>query len=280
MTRRARSFERGASAYDRLRPEFPEPMFDDLVRAAGDRLDAAVLEIGAGTGRATLPLARRGARIQVIEPSADMLRVLAQRLADERLQERVQLRRATFEELSPQDGPFGVVVAAQSFHWADPQTRWRRLAGLLGSDGLAFLCWNGWRLRPDAHDLDAVRELYQRHGPDLVPDIDDERSLTGWAQTEMAAEPLLEEANATHYSWDWTLPVDDYLALLSTTSQYAVAEPPVRDLLFEGLRGVLGNPVRLDGRTLLLTVRPSGQDLNRSAAPAATRDRPTIRPPS
>ncbi|WP_152186616.1 class I SAM-dependent methyltransferase, partial [Segeticoccus rhizosphaerae] len=74
MVRRARSFEQGAGAYDRLRPEFPEQMFDDLAREAGDLLRRPVLEVGAGTGRATLPLVRRGARVVAVEPSADMLR--------------------------------------------------------------------------------------------------------------------------------------------------------------------------------------------------------------
>lgn len=258
MVRRARSFEQGAGAYDRLRPEFPERMFDDLALEAGDLLRQPVLEVGAGTGRATLPLARRGAGVVAVEPSADMLQVLAGRLADEGLQSSVELRRATFEDLSAADGPFGVVVAAQSFHWTDPQSRWPRLADLLAPDGVAFLCWNGWRLDADAHDLTAVLDLYRAAGGDLVPDIDDERSLTSWAEDEIGAEPLLGRAAASHYYWDWALPVPDYLALLSTTSQYAVAAPGVRTRLFEGLGRVLGEQVRLEGRTLLLTVRPSG----------------------
>ncbi|WP_137121911.1 hypothetical protein [Segeticoccus rhizosphaerae] len=91
----------------------------------------------------------------------------------------------------------------------------------------------------------------------MVPDIDDERSLTSWAEDEIGAEPLLGETSASHYYWDWALRVDDYFALLATTSQYAVAAPDVRARLFEGLGRVLGAQVRLEGRTLLLTVRPS-----------------------
>lgn len=253
MVRRAKSFEEGAAAYERLRPEFPEALFDDLVTAAGERLDRGVLEIGAGTGRATLPLARRGVPVHVVEPSADMLRVLADRLDAEGLQDAVTLRQARFEDVSSDEGPFGVVVAAQSFHWADPRTRWRRLSKLLGEDGVAFLFWNGWQLDPTHHDLDAVRKTYRRDGVNLVPDIDDHRGDTGWAEDEIAAEPLLETAAATTYVWNWGLPVGDYLGLLATTSQYAVAGPEGRGRLFDALGPVLGEAVRLNGRTLMLS---------------------------
>lgn len=252
---RGKSFEEGAAAYERLRPEFPESLFDDLVALAGGRMGDGVLEVGAGTGRATLPLARRGARIHVVEPSADMVRVLVDRLEAENLQDLVSIRQATFEDVEPGADRFGVVIAAQSFHWADPETRWRRLSQLLGEDGIAFLFWNGWRLDPEDHNLGAVREIYHQDGPDLVPDIEDHRSGASWAEQEIAADSQLT-ASATDYAWEWTIAVDDYLGLLATTSQYAVASPEKRASLFTSLKSALGQTVRLHGRTLLLSVRP------------------------
>ena len=56
----AQTFNRAAGCYHRARPDYPVELFDDLVTvtelALGDRL----LEIGCATGKATLPLARRG----------------------------------------------------------------------------------------------------------------------------------------------------------------------------------------------------------------------------
>ncbi|HET7659881.1 MAG TPA: hypothetical protein VFK66_05775 [Oryzihumus sp.] len=72
MMKRARSFEHGADDYERLRPDFPTQLFDDIRTAAGARLDGRVLEVGAGTGRATLPLVRGGAMVEVVEPSKDL----------------------------------------------------------------------------------------------------------------------------------------------------------------------------------------------------------------
>ena len=57
------------------------------------------------------------------------------------------------------------------------------------------------------------------------------------------------------YTWPWRLPVDDYLGLLRTTSQYAVADVGMREALLASLREVLGDVVVLLGRTRLIVVR-------------------------
>ncbi|NYJ74681.1 SAM-dependent methyltransferase [Allobranchiibius huperziae] len=260
MIRRAKSFESGAGAYERFRPEYPEALFDDLLASAGPLIGRGVLEVGAGTGRATLPLARRGVRLEVIEPSQDMLRVLRDRLTAEHLLDAVTIRRGTFEDIDVAEAPFGVVVAGQSFHWTDPRTRWSKLATLLGEDGIAFLFWNAWHLDPTHHDLDAVRRVYSEDDSGLVPDIEGANPVHGSSDEEqIAADPALTTAVAATYRWDRALPVHDYLSLLSTTSSYAVAGPDDRRRLFTALRPVLGATVRLRGSTLSLSTRAAGR---------------------
>lgn len=58
LQRRA-SFDADAHAYDDARPGYPDPLFDDMVALAGVPEHGSVLEIGSGTGKATLPLAQR-----------------------------------------------------------------------------------------------------------------------------------------------------------------------------------------------------------------------------
>lgn len=252
--RRARSFETGAAEYERLRPEFPEALFASIRDRAGHRILGRVLEVGAGTGRATLPLVRLGASIDVVEPSAEMLGVLSDRLSAEGYGDRANLRRATFEDVDPQ-ARYDLVIAAQSFHWTDPATRWSRLGSLIRPDGLASLFWNGWSLDPTAHDLAAVERLYQAQAPGLQPDTDDDhRSGPPWAESEISATPGIELVDTTRFIWDWRLPIQDYLGLLATTSQYAVADPALRRRLFAALADILGAQVELDGSTVSLVL--------------------------
>jgi 16S rRNA A1518/A1519 N6-dimethyltransferase RsmA/KsgA/DIM1 with predicted DNA glycosylase/AP lyase activity len=68
-------FGEAADAYDAARPGFPEALVDDVIEYA--RLDGApVLEVGAGTGKASVPYARRGLELTCLEPDARMAAVL------------------------------------------------------------------------------------------------------------------------------------------------------------------------------------------------------------
>ena len=54
------TFAADADRYDRMRPGYPSQLFDDLAELACIGPGCRVLEIGVGTGQATLPVAARG----------------------------------------------------------------------------------------------------------------------------------------------------------------------------------------------------------------------------
>jgi len=68
LVRRLRAgFDRAAEDYQRTRPVCPPQLFDDLVRLAGLEAGDRVIEIGCGTGQATVPLAGRGLAVTAVE---------------------------------------------------------------------------------------------------------------------------------------------------------------------------------------------------------------------
>jgi 2-polyprenyl-3-methyl-5-hydroxy-6-metoxy-1,4-benzoquinol methylase len=61
---RAQTFDEIAELYDQGRREPPGWLYDTLFSSAGlDPARARILEIGCGTGKSTLPLARRGCHV-------------------------------------------------------------------------------------------------------------------------------------------------------------------------------------------------------------------------
>jgi SAM-dependent methyltransferase len=75
------------------------------------RTDGAVLELGCGTGRILLPLARAGAAIVGIDRSAEMLARARRRLRRARLASPPRLARGDVRALPFGDGRFGLVIA-------------------------------------------------------------------------------------------------------------------------------------------------------------------------
>jgi SAM-dependent methyltransferase len=57
------TFDEAPELYDRVRPGYPEAVFEDLTTLARLRPGSRVLELGCGTGQATVPLAARGLEV-------------------------------------------------------------------------------------------------------------------------------------------------------------------------------------------------------------------------
>src|SRR5688572_7761630 len=75
------TFDEDAERYDRARPGYPSAVFDDLVELAGIGPGCRVLEIGCGTGQATVPLAERGCDIVAVELGAELAAIATRNLA-------------------------------------------------------------------------------------------------------------------------------------------------------------------------------------------------------
>ncbi len=132
MSDPARSFGSVAGAYDRGRPGYPSEAVAWLV---GNR-PAAVLELGAGTGKLTETLVALGHDVHATDPDDGMLAVLRERLPD------VLTSVCGAEEVPAPDGSFDVVVVGQAFHWFDHDQALPEIARVLRSGGHLALIWN------------------------------------------------------------------------------------------------------------------------------------------
>lgn len=71
--------------------EFPDAKDMDLARSLGRPEDVTVIDIGAGTGRNTLPLAREGFRVDAVELAPALAELLRQDVEKEGLTVHVHL---------------------------------------------------------------------------------------------------------------------------------------------------------------------------------------------
>jgi SAM-dependent methyltransferase len=126
-------FDEDAERYDRARPGYPAAVFEDLSRLARVGPGSRVLEIGCGTGQATVPLAERGCRIVAVELGAQLAAVARRKLARFPA---VEVITAAFEEWPLPPEPFDLVVSATAFHWIDPDVRVVKSADALRAGGM------------------------------------------------------------------------------------------------------------------------------------------------
>jgi SAM-dependent methyltransferase len=209
------TFDAAAARYDRVRPEYPEALFDDLVALAGLRSGDELLEVGCATGKATRPLARRGFRITCVELGAELAAVARQNLAGFG----VEVVRASFEEWRAPH-PFGLVYAATAWHWIDPGVRYQRAWQALRPGG-HLAVWAADHTFPEGGDpfFEEIQDIYDEIGEGQPPgqgtprpgELPDDRA-------GIEASGLFEVTAVRQYGWERVYSAEDYIALLETFS--------------------------------------------------------------
>ena len=69
-----------AEIYDAIRPGYPQELIEDMVVCSGLSVDSVILEIGAGTGKATEHLLSLGCEVDAVEMEPAMAELMQRKL--------------------------------------------------------------------------------------------------------------------------------------------------------------------------------------------------------
>lgn len=133
-------FDAWADEYDRFRPGYPDEVFDTIETRLGLPSQPLVVDLGAGTGRASLAMAARGWRVTAVEPGRPMLELLRDRASEEGLI--VSTIQAEAESTGLDPTSVDLVTAAQAFHWFAREAAIAEIARVLRPGGGLALFWN------------------------------------------------------------------------------------------------------------------------------------------
>lgn len=152
-------FNSAAEYYDKFRPGYPQRIVDTLINECNLKKGSKILEIGAGSGKATAQIAGNGFDILCIEPGVD----LAQKGKERFKGDSVKFCIGRFEEIELPDNSFDVVFAAQSFHWVPQPQGYEKCSKILKSNGRLAIVYNMYVLVDCVQDEDLF-ELSKKYG--------------------------------------------------------------------------------------------------------------------
>jgi SAM-dependent methyltransferase len=209
-------------------------LVDEVLVYAQLQPDDRILEVGAGTGKATRLFAARGHTIVAVEPSAEMAAVARQVCA---LHPGVTIVERDFERWEIEPAAFQLLISAQAWHWTDPETRYATARRALGGGGALAVFWN----RPDWASCPLWKPLadaYRSTAPGLEPTGPMHPRTTtidlavDW-RAEVEAADGFGRAEVRGYPWTARYSAQQYVDLLSTHSDHIALNPAVRDTLLE-----------------------------------------------
>jgi len=220
------TFDEAAELYDRARPAYPAALFSDLAELACIGPGCRLLEIGCGTGQATLPLAERGCEIVCVELGASLAAVARRKLARFRS---VRVEVAAFEAWPLPPEPFDTVVAATAFHWIDPAVRVTTSARALRQGGALATIATHHIAGGDAQFFAEVQACYEQWDPATPPGLRlpgaDEISFDS---QELRGSGQFGSATFRRYESELAYSTAQYLETLLTYSGHRALAPEAR----------------------------------------------------
>lgn len=106
------SFDAVAETYHSVRPEYPEQLYTDIKEICNIDRASRLLEISAGTGIATVKLAKLNSKIVAIEPGVHLAAIARERTRE---YPNVEVCEETFEDFRSSER-FDAILAFTSFH--------------------------------------------------------------------------------------------------------------------------------------------------------------------
>ena len=174
----SRKFDESAIYYDKYRPSYPKEVIESIISISGINEKDKILEIGAGSGKATELFVNRGYNLTCIELGKNLAQKGIEKFKDTGQVEYIVGR---FEEIDGLDKNYDLVISAQAFHWVQKPLGYKRVSDVLKSNGYCALFWNKY-MNDGSLISDELTEICKEYG---VLHIIDRKELIESSQKEI-----------------------------------------------------------------------------------------------
>jgi SAM-dependent methyltransferase len=214
----ATGFARLVEAYERARPEYPPEAIAWLADELDLRAGRTVVDLAAGSGKLTRPLAALGCEVIAIEPVAEMRAAIGPvaRALD-----------GTAEAMPVPDDSADAVTVGQAFHWFDGPKALAEIERVLRPGGALALVWNR---RPSESS-----ELHAAISEIIAPYRGDAPAHASGAWREAFAGRELTER---HFEFTQRLDADGLADRAGSTSFIAALDDAEREPLLARVRAL------------------------------------------
>ncbi len=233
------TFNQAADDYNAVRPGYPGQLFEDVITLSEIPPGGQALEIGCGTGQATLPFAQRGYHILCLDIGAELLAIAAQNL---RAYPDVHFENVSFESWLVQASRYDLVYAATAFHWVPREIGYPKAAQALKPGG-ALAIFSNAHPQPYSGFFEEVQSVYSQYLP-KPPDLS--KRLTTSEEIEAQARymrdtGLFNSVEVRTYPWTKTYTTSEYIQLLNTYSDHQALPEEHRRGLYQAIAHLIEN---------------------------------------
>ena len=205
------SFDEFAETYD-YRADYPEELAKTIISKANLTAGSKLLEIGSGTGKATVHFADYGFEIVCVEPGIKMIEKAKAKLKGK--DKDIKFIHSRFEDYSEPPEYFDAVISAQAFHWVTQPLGYEKCANTLKKGGYLapFWCIDIFGDSDLDRELGSIIEKYYAY-VSYMPEADYAARLESIA-SKIVSSGLFSKPEIIHSYLDINYTADDYFNYL------------------------------------------------------------------
>jgi len=240
----SQTFDTVAPLYARMRPGYPDELYDMIFSVCPLDETKRAVEVGIGGGQATLPILRTGCAVDAVEPGVNFCR-----LADERFAEfpKFSTINAKFEDKIFPDESYDLVYSAAAFHWVPQDIGYARVYKMLKKGGVfARFANHPWRDKGNKPLANAVNAAYRRYydkfyGYTTPSEPTEYTEAEAAARADFALGYGFTDVKYALFYRTRSFTADEYVDLISTYSDHIAIDEPIRSEFFSAVHDAIAD---------------------------------------
>jgi SAM-dependent methyltransferase len=229
-------FDEAAKYYDLYRPSYPNEMIEIIINKTGIQPGAKILEIGAGSGKATELFVKQGYDLVCIEPGENFVKVGQQKYKNDK----VKFILSRFEEWDEDLNCYDFAFSAQAFHWVPKPIGFVKCKNALKSNKYFAQFWNWYPLgKEETHRELAI--LFEEFNIMLLSSDEEIEARAKTEADQLASSNYFKKFSIHRFPWMQQYKTDEFIGYLKTGNDYLRLNLEDRLKFIRKVQGIFDN---------------------------------------
>ena len=236
--RQNQTFDRVDVLYDRFRPRYCAALYEAIEDYCLIEKSSKLIEVGIGTGQATVPFLERGAAVTAVEYGEHLAQRCREKLAG---YPGLRILTGKFEDCVLEAASADLVYSATAFHWIPEKEGYEKVFSLLKPGGAFARFANRPYVGGGALGA-AIQEVYRRFAPcrgDVYRKPEEFTAERADETAQIAGKYGFTELRFRIFRSERTMSAEDYVGLLGTYSDTIAMAPDDREHFLGEIRSAI-----------------------------------------
>jgi len=212
MKKESEMFDQMSDYYDTFRPDYPQEIIDSIVNYANLSKGSRILEVGAGSGKATARFVDYDFEMLCLDPGSNLVKKGNERFKGTN----ILFTEARFEEYDLPNEYFDAVISGQAFHWIPKPLGYELCHKTLKPKGYFMPFWNIEMI--DETPLDGeLLQLFEKYNAFTATiKVQDYSARVNSIKDSIASSLYFKDVDVIHVNHSETYTAEEYFGYIMT----------------------------------------------------------------